>query len=151
VVFWNTSRRRLPYAQLELQDVLRQADILSLHLPLTPATRRLLDAAALRSLPDHALVINTARGEIIDQPALVEALRRGWIGGFAADVLSEEPPAANEPLLQQDNVLLTPHTASLTARTFDEMCVLTVQNTLALLAGEPIDTKYVFNHAELLH
>lgn len=149
VVFWNASPRRLPYAQLDFAGVLRQADILSLHLPLTDATRRLIDEAALRQLPDHALVINTARGEIIDQPALVAALRRGWIGGFAADVLAEEPPAANEPLLPLDNVLVTPHTASLTARTFDEMCVLTVQNTLQLLAGESIDPKYIFNHASL--
>ncbi len=149
VVFWNASRRDLPYAQLPYAVVLQRADILSLHLPLTDATRRLLDAAALRLLPDHALVINTARGEIIDQAALVEALRRGRIGGFAADVLATEPPAANDPLLSLDNVLLTPHTASLTARTFDEMCVLTVRNTLALLAGEPIDPKYIFNRSAL--
>ena len=149
VVFWNASKRRLPYDQLPFEEVLRQADILSLHLPLTGDTRRLLDAPAFRLLPDHALVINTARGEIIDQPALVAALRAGRIGGFAADVLAEEPPAANEPLLGLDNVLVTPHTASLTARTFDEMCVLTVRNTLALLAGEKIDEKYIFNRAVL--
>jgi D-3-phosphoglycerate dehydrogenase len=76
---------------------------------------------------------------------LTEYLKEGQIGGFAADVLAQEPPTEEEPLIQLNNVLITPHTASLTTLTFDEMCVLTVQNTLDLLYGKSINEKYIYN------
>ncbi len=145
VVYWNARPQKLSYPALPREEVLRQSDLLSLHLPLTGQTRQLIDRAALDELPDHALLINTARGELIDQPALIEALQEGRIGGFAADVLAEEPPPADSPLLQLPNVLITPHSASLTARTYNEMCVTTVNNALALLTGQPIDERYIFN------
>ncbi|MEM1358628.1 MAG: hydroxyacid dehydrogenase [Bacteroidota bacterium] len=133
----------------KLAELFAQLDILSLHLPLTEATRNLLSAEMLTHLRPHALIINTARGGIIDETALLPALRSGQIGGYAADVLAEEPPAADNPLLSLPNVLITPHSASLTARTYNYMCVLTVNNTLDLLAGKAIDKKYIFNRAEL--
>ncbi|MEM9259774.1 MAG: hydroxyacid dehydrogenase [Bacteroidota bacterium] len=133
----------------KLAELLAQSDILSLHLPLTEATRNLLSAEMLTHLRPHALIINTARGGIIDETALLSALQSGHIGGYAADVLAEEPPAADYPLLSLPNVLLTPHSASLTARTYNFMCVLTVNNTLDLLAGKAIDKKYIFNGEEL--
>lgn len=149
VVYWSTGPKDVPYAFLSFDELLARADIISLHLPLTEGTRGLIDEAALNKMQEHTLLINTARGEIIGQEALVRALENRRIGGFASDVLAIEPPAAEDPLLKMDNVLITPHSASLTARTYNEMCVLTVRNTLALLRGEPVDNRFIFNYKEL--
>jgi D-3-phosphoglycerate dehydrogenase len=132
-----------------LEEVLQQADLISIHLPLTSQTHQLINREALDKMPPHALLINTARGGIIDQKALTEALSQGRIGGFAADVLAVEPPAADDPLLKMTNVLVTPHSASLTARTYNEMCLVTVKNTIALLSGKPIEDRYIFNRKDL--
>ncbi|MEL7161110.1 MAG: hydroxyacid dehydrogenase [Bacteroidota bacterium] len=132
-----------------LDELLREADILSLHLPLTERTRLILNVTnLLRSRPGQ-LIINTARGGLIDEAALLRGLQSGRIGGYAADVLQTEPPAAASPLLALPNVLVTPHAASLTARTYNQMCVLTAHNTLALLKGEDVEEKYIFNRADL--
>jgi len=149
IIYWDALPQSLPYAALPLDKVLQQADLISLHLPLTNDTRNLINREALANMQNHALLINTARGEIIDQEALIEALRQGQLGGFAADVLATEPPAADDPLPAMPNVLITPHSASLTARTYNEMCVVTVRNTLDLLQGKEIEERYVFNRKAL--
>jgi glycerate dehydrogenase len=102
-----------PAGRLPLATVLAEADVLSLHCPLTEVTRHLLDAAAFRTMKRDALVINTARGALIDQQALADALRTGRIGGAGIDVLPLEPPPADHPLLKRDipNLILTPHIA----------------------------------------
>lgn len=99
--------------RLALEQVLETADILSLHCPLTEDTRHLIDADALRRMPDHALLINTARGAVVDEAALADALREGRIAGAGVDVLSQEPPVDGNPLLAADipNLILTPHVA----------------------------------------
>lgn len=125
-----------PYAAAPLADVLRTADVVTLHLPLTPATRNLLGEAQLASMKPGAFLVNTARGALIDAPALHRALASGHLGGFAADVLEVEPPAADDPLLGSPRALLTPHTASLTALTYRVMCVDTATNVLAILGGK---------------
>ncbi len=145
VVYWDQAPQVLPYRFLTLEALLGCADIISIHLPLTPETRYLINRDTLALMQHHALLINTARGGIVEQAALIRALETGQIGGFAADVLTVEPPPSDSPLLQMSNVLITPHAASLTARTYNEMCVLTVQNTLALLAGKMIEEWYIFN------
>lgn len=129
----------------DLEALLQESDILTIHLPLNATTRQLLNAKALAKTKPGALIINTARGEIIDEDALLSALKSGHIGGFAADVLTTEPPAQNSELVALPNVLITPHSASLTARTYNQMCVLTVQNTLALLDGKTVERRYIFN------
>lgn len=93
--------------------VLQTADVLSLHCPLTPETRGLIDAAALQRMPRHALLINTARGGIVDEDALLAALQSGRLGGAALDVLASEPPPARHPLLNAElpNLIITPHVA----------------------------------------
>lgn len=149
IVYWDLALQQVPYELLSLEDLLGRSDIISLHLPLTPQTKHLIDAAALEKMPPHALIVNTSRGGVIDQTALAKALQQGRIGGFAADVLDVEPPKANDPLPHLPNVLITPHSASLTARTYNEMCVTTVRNTLALLRGEDIEEHYIFNGKEL--
>lgn len=149
VIYWGRNKPELPYPALELDAVLERADIVSLHLPLTPQTHRLLGSERLARLQPHALLINTARGAIIDQEALTAALAAGRLGGFAADVLAEQPPPPDAELLRLPNVIITPHAASLTARTFEEMCMMTVENTLALLRHEAVDPHYIFNHSQL--
>lgn len=150
VIYWGQEAKAgINYPFCSLDDILSQSDIVSLHLPLVPATRHLLNREAFRKMRPHALIINTARGAILDDAALLEALQTGEIGGFAADVLVTEPPVADDPLLALDNVLITPHSASLTARTYNEMCVVTVQNTVDLLHGKAIDSKYIFNRNQL--
>jgi glycerate dehydrogenase len=102
-----------PGGRVAIERVIEQADVLSLHCPLNDATRHLLGSDEFRRMKRDAIVINTARGGLIDQEALVEALRTGEIGGAGIDVLPVEPPPADAPLLAPDipNLILTPHVA----------------------------------------
>ena len=99
--------------RVSLPEVLATADVLTLHCPLTAATRGMIGAAELRAMKRTAVLINTARGGLVDESALAEALRAGWIAGAGFDVLSAEPPADGNPLLalRQPNFILTPHVA----------------------------------------
>lgn len=130
-----TAGAACPWPVLPLDEALATADVVSLHVPLTPDTRGMLDVRRLRAMRRGAFLVNTARGEVVDQAALVAALQDGHLGGFAADVLAAEPPAADDPLLQFDNVVLTPHVASLTRLTYRELCVRTARNVAAVLQG----------------
>lgn len=99
--------------RLELGELLATADVVSLHCPLTPATRHLINADSLSRMKCDAVLINTARGDLVDYPALVQALRVGQLGGAGIDVLPVEPPPANHPLLvnRLPNLIVTPHIA----------------------------------------
>lgn len=141
VAYWDARNLDLPYPQLDRDSLLAHAEVISLHLPLTPETHQLINARVLETIRPGAVLINTARGELIDQTALLQALRSGKLGGFGADVLAQEPPLAGDPLLALPNVLVTPHSASLTARTYQEMCLSAVQNLIAVLRNEAIDPK----------
>ena len=94
-----------------LNELLHNADIITLHVPLTPITRHLIGARELRLMKNTAYLINTCRGPVVDEGALYEALSSGVIAGAGLDVFEQEPPAANNPLLALDNVVLTPHLA----------------------------------------
>jgi len=133
-----------PYESAELREVLRVADVVTLHLPLSPATKGLLGAGELAAMKASACLVNTARGALIDGVALRAALVEGRLGGFAADVLEQEPPAAGDPLLGCERVLLTPHVASLTAATYRAMCVDTARNVVAVLRGEAPEGRSLF-------
>jgi D-3-phosphoglycerate dehydrogenase / 2-oxoglutarate reductase len=120
-----------------LDTLLSEADYVSVHCPLTAETRHLIGAAQLARMKPGAYLINMARGPIVDQAALVQALRAGQIAGAALDVQELEPPAAGEPLLQLPNVLFTPHTASWSAEAVLQLRRETAQNVVRALAGQP--------------
>jgi glyoxylate reductase len=123
---------------VELEALLQRADVVSVHVPLRDSTRGLIDAAALARMKSTALLVNTARGPIVDTDALLEALRRGTIGGAALDVTDPEPLPAEHPLYSQPNVLIAPHIGSATERTRRRMAALAVDNVLAGVRGAPL-------------
>ena len=116
----------------DLRAALEAADVVSLHCPLTPETRHLVDAGALASMKPTAVLVNTARGQVVDEAALVVALRDGSIAGAALDVFEHEP-AVSEELLAMENVVLTPHIASATRDTRMAMGMLVVSALRAVL------------------
>jgi phosphoglycerate dehydrogenase-like enzyme len=120
------------------EQMLEEADIVSLHLPLVPDTARIINHAALRRMRRGAILINTGRGGLVDQPALVEALASGHLGGAGLDVFEVEPPAVNDALLRLPNVVLTPHVGWLTTGTFDRSFSLAAENCHRITAGRPL-------------
>ncbi len=106
--------RELGAKYRELEDVLREADIVTLHVPLLPSTRHLINEERLKLMKPSAILINTARGGVVDTGALVKALSNGWIAGAGLDVYEEEPLPKDHPLTKFDNVVLTPHIGSTT-------------------------------------
>ncbi len=118
-----------------LEELLERADFVSLHTPLTPDTRHLIGREQLRRMKPSAILINTARGPVVDQVALREALEAGEIAGAGLDVTDPEPLAGDDPLLQAPNLLVLPHIGSATVRTRSRMAEMAVENLLAALAG----------------
>jgi D-3-phosphoglycerate dehydrogenase len=120
-----------------LDEVLAASDFVSLHCPLTPQTRHLIGERELRQMKPTAILLNTARGPVIDETALVRALREGWIAAAGLDVLEKEPPEPNHPFLGLDNVVLTPHVAGYSAEGLERRWQWSVETVLALAHGEP--------------
>ncbi|MGL5222119.1 MAG: NAD(P)-dependent oxidoreductase, partial [Plesiomonas shigelloides] len=122
-------------------DVLAQADVLSLHCPLTEQTTKLMNDKTLSAMKAGALLINTGRGALVDEAALLRALDSGHLGGAALDVLSEEPPKADHPLLvaaaQRNNLLITPHVAWASDSAIREVLAQVVHNIEAYVARRP--------------
>jgi glyoxylate reductase len=121
---------------IPLDELLEQADYVSVHTPLTPETRHLIGAAELERMKPTAYLINTSRGGTVDQVALREALVAGEIAGAGLDVTDPEPLPADDPLLTAPNLLVVPHVGSATVKTRSAMADLAVDNLLAALAGE---------------
>lgn len=120
-----------------LMKLLQKSDIISLHLPLTPETHHIIDANALGHMKEGSLLINTARGNLIDQKALVSALEIGHLGGAGLDVFEQEPPFQNDPLLHFPNVVLTPHVAAGTRDALITKMDAAFANMVRLTQGEP--------------
>jgi phosphoglycerate dehydrogenase-like enzyme len=120
----------------ELPALLAEADIVSLHLPLTDETERMIDAAALGAMKPGAVLINAARGGLVDEAALVEALASGRLLAAGLDVFADEPVTAENPLLKLDNVVLMPHVAWLTPETIQRSIGVAVENCRRLKDGE---------------
>jgi phosphoglycerate dehydrogenase-like enzyme len=117
-------------------QVIAEADVLSLHLPVTPATRRMVDAAFLARMKPRALLVNTARGELVDEEALAAAVRGGHLAGVALDVFGTEPPGAGHPLLELPQVIATPHCGAHTDDATSAMGRMALQDCLAVLRGD---------------
>ncbi len=130
---------------MPLTQLLSQSDVVSLHCPMTAQTRHLIDADALRAMKSTALLINTARGPVVDEAALAAALRSGEIAGAGLDVFEHEP-AVHPDLLDLDNAVLLPHLGSATRQTRRRMARLATDNLLAALAGDPLPSPVDLEH-----
>ncbi len=121
-----------------IDSLLDEADFVSLHAPLTPENHHLIDVHALNKMRPTAILINTARGGLVDQVALADALEHGSIAGAALDVTDPEPLSPDDPLLRAPNLIITPHIGSATQAARERMAELAVENLLAGLAGRPM-------------
>jgi phosphoglycerate dehydrogenase-like enzyme len=136
-----TDRRERPNLGIERHDLdylLEASDVVSLHLPLTPETEGLIDQRALARMKPAAVLINTARGGLVEETALVEALTSGRLLAAGLDVLAEEPPPPDHPLLSLDNVVLTPHVAWLTQETLSRSFDVALENIRRLRDGRDL-------------
>jgi len=125
----------------DLPDLLTRADFVSIHTPLNDTTRRLINADTLRMMKHDAILINTARGGVVDQRALYEALRDGVIGGAALDVTDPEPIPLDDPILTLPNALVVPHIGSATLQTRTKMALMAAENLIAGIRGEPLPNR----------
>jgi D-3-phosphoglycerate dehydrogenase / 2-oxoglutarate reductase len=124
------------HAVNDLHELLAVADYVSLHVPLTEETTGLMDAAALRAMKPTAFLINTSRGAVVHEAALVKAIESGWIAGAALDVMAQEPPPADHPLLRLPQVIVTPHAAFASTEATVELIQKAAANVAAALRGE---------------
>lgn len=135
-----TSGERSGIEHMPLQDLLAQSDIVVLHCPLNAGTRGLIGEKELKSMKESALLINVARGPVVQTQALAKALREGWIAGAGIDVFDQEPPLpVDEPLLDAPHTLLTPHTAFATEESMDMRLGIVFDNLRAFLSGKPVN------------
>ncbi len=125
-----------PGERVELDALLSQSQFVSVHVPLTPETACMFNTAAFAKMRPEAVFVNTARGGVVDQPALIAALHTGTIAAAALDVMTPEPLSPDDPLLRAPNLIVTPHLGSATERTRIAMAALAVEDLLATLRGE---------------
>lgn len=135
--FTRTPKAAADVTFVDFDTLLRESDIISVHCPLNAASEKLFDSAAFSRCKDGALFVNTARGGIVDEAALRDALRSGKLGGAAVDVLTAEPMAADCPLLGAPNCIVTPHVAWAPLRTRQRLLRIVCENLAAFLAGTP--------------
>ena len=127
---------KLDVKLVDFETLLKSSNYVSIHVPLVPETENLFGADAFAQMKPDALLINTARGPLLDTNALAKALDAGEIGGAAIDVMPVEPPPADSPLLGRDNVILTPHTAFYSVEALDELQTKTARGVVDVLKGE---------------
>ncbi|MBK8046167.1 MAG: D-glycerate dehydrogenase [Anaerolineales bacterium] len=125
-----------PAQKVSLETLLSESDFISLHTPLSPATRHLMDARAFAQMKQNAVLVNTARGPIIDQMALYDALKTGRIFAAALDVTDPEPLPMDSPLLELENLIIVPHIASASQSTRDKMAMMAAANLIAGVQGQ---------------
>lgn len=138
VIAYPDAEKALGARRVDLERLLGEADFVSLHTPLVPETRGLMGEAALRKMKASAFLINTSRGQVVDQAALVRALQEGWIAGAGLDVYDPEPLPPDSPLLGLDNVVLSPHMAAHTDEALYRMAMV-VTDVLAVIEGRPAE------------
>jgi phosphoglycerate dehydrogenase-like enzyme len=136
-----TARNSRPAAEAEfvtLDALLVQSDIVSLHCPATPETISMISRAAIARMKPGSVLVNTARGELVDEAALIDALRSGHLRAAGLDVFGREPPAADNPLFKLSNVVLTPHIGWLTPETLARSMTVAFENCRRVAAGEAL-------------
>lgn len=140
-LYWPSSEQLgdLKVLSLPMDDVFTRADVVSMHCPLTDQTQRLVNADRLKMMKPTSLLVNTSRGPLVDNQALADALRQGTIAGAGLDVLDEEPPSTDNPLLRAPNCIITPHIAWYAKEARQRMMDTAVQSLKAFLDGEPIN------------
>ncbi len=141
-VLYYKRRRLAPEEEKELgveyrslEDLLKESDIVTIHVPLTEETRGLIGERELRMMKDTAILVNTSRGPVVDEEALIKALTKGWIAGAGLDVFNQEPLPPDHPLTKLDNVVLAPHIGSATWETRTRMAEKAVENLIAFAEG----------------
>lgn len=133
----------------DMLEALSKADFVSLHMPSMPSTRGLISTAQFAAMKPTAFFLNAARGDVVDELALIEALQKGEIAGAGLDVLVEEPFPANHPFMNMPNVVLTPHMAAQSQETVSKLVTMAAEGTLAVLRGEKwphVANPEVYNH-----
>jgi phosphoglycerate dehydrogenase-like enzyme len=128
---------------VSFDELLRTSDIVSLHVPMTPATAGMMNAEALTAMKRGAVLVNTARGGLVDYGALRHALERGHLGGAGLDVFDVEPAGDSHPLFQLRNVVVTPHLAWFTAETLSRSLHVFAENCRRLRDGEPLINRVI--------
>lgn len=136
VPIWEVEERELGVKRASLDELLTQSDIVSLHVPLNEQTRGLMGKVQFAAMKPSALLVNTCRGPVVDEPALIEALQSKQIAGAALDVMAQEPPDPENPLLRMENVLLTPHIAGVTRDTWARRGAFIFANLQRVWQGE---------------
>ncbi|MHB9025693.1 MAG: 2-hydroxyacid dehydrogenase [Armatimonadota bacterium] len=154
VLYYNTTRdedaeQSLGVQYGSLDNVLREADFVTLHVPLTSQTRGMIDERRLRLMKSTAYLINMARGPVVDHDALVRALREGWIAGAGLDVYDIEPIPADDPLLELPNVILTPHIGANTREALDRAFMMAAEQIVQSLHGQRPAHAVVFPQEQL--
>jgi phosphoglycerate dehydrogenase-like enzyme len=135
VIYTARAARDVPYEYRDLNGLLAEADVVSLHVPQTAETAGMIDAAALARMKRGAVLVNTARGGLVDEAALVDALRSGHVAAAGLDVFAQEPVARDNPLLSLENVVVAPHVAWVTTGTFERAFDVAAENVRRLAAG----------------
>lgn len=137
VIYYSRTPKEVPYEAVDSNQIFEESDVISFHCPLTPETQRMLSAARLKAMKDTAYVINTGRGDLIDEAALAQALAQGEIAGAAVDVLSAEPPQSDNPLLTAPNCIITPHQAWASQASRQRLMDILIENIRCFIAGTP--------------
>lgn len=145
VIYWSKSPKDVPYQHVSKDELLATADLISIHIPLTAETSNLINAEALSKVKPSCIIVNTARAQIVDKAALVDALNSGKLAGYGADVPTSPAPPATDELISHPKALITAHVSSLTATTYKNMCVSTVNNVLAILREQEPQSGCIFN------
>jgi phosphoglycerate dehydrogenase-like enzyme len=138
VIYTATAAKNLPYEYRDLNGLLAEADVVSLHVPQTTDTAGMIGAAALSRMKPGAVLVNTARGGLVDEAALVAALRSGHLGAAGLDVFAQEPTPPGNPLFSLENVVVAPHVAWVTGGTFERSFATAAENVRRLAAGEAL-------------
>jgi glycerate dehydrogenase len=140
VITYSRSKRPGVDAEyVDLDTLLAQSDVISLHCPLFPETSGLINADTIAKMKDGAILLNTARGPVIDEQAVADALKSGKLRGAAMDVVSEEPIVSDNPLLKAPNCIITPHMAWAPIEARQRILDITVENIQGYLSGTPVN------------